>query len=766
MSSFLNDTRIKRWMKIGAKEAVIEDLIITDTLILPGDIILTDITIANQTNVGEVNIGCLDNSSFNLQTATNGNDGEVLKTDGNGICYWGTGNTPGGGIVFNGTTPIAEPGHHTTISVDGLGLNLSKLIENTTELNMGALDIKNANVITCFDVQTDDYFSLNQELQKIENFEEADTGLTKVVGTIEADSVSANYVFNKDNGSNFIEMPNNQDAIKVYTTDFLFNGEQVATINDIPPSNPFNQNLNTSDNAIFSNVSSYDESGVLQFSQLYPKSIQDLNIGTLNTDILRLGGEGVFIDNGNLVGVNNVSSTRISADLLYPKTLLTSFIDLSVDENIKVNTSNFLLNGIQIATIDDIPAQQTFQDVYNSSPTPALITLLDLKNIRYEGEDGTGLVMEIDGDFGVVRMPIIETNTIRKQNASLDNILVEGVGLTANNFTKQGGTSSQYLMADGSTTTATSPATFQDIYDNSANPVNVSLVNNKSINFINSSSVVAFKILATGANVRVEGDNARFENLATQTLAPLSGDVIDILGNTAMKTDRTIFTENQEFITKSYVDTNVGAITLTTTGTGAPILNDNTNPSFSFRSLKSSTGNDRIDITITGTGGSEITLTNPNPASAIAITSTDNNLLGVVNTNPTFSLTPKYTYMMTFAGNNTTTNTAQWFIPSTLRSSTTSATQSITNQLVVPINSVIAWMGVSRTNFAVQNSIGISVNAGVPTTFIYGAAASDIFKQFAVNISVVAGQPIATSIFSTSPGTAGNCLITLLLRGA
>ncbi len=75
-------------------------------------------------------------------------------------------------------------------------------------------------------------------------------------------------------------------------------------------------------------------------------------------------------------------------------------------------------------------------------------------------------------------------------------------------------------------------------------------------------------------------------------------------------------------------------------------------------------------------------------------------------------------------------------------------------------------MGVSRTNFAVQNSIGISVNASATTNFIFPGAASDIFEQFTVNISVIAGQSIATSILSTSPGVAGNCLITLLLRGA
>ena len=154
-----------------------------------------------------------------------------------------------------------------------------------------------------------------------------------------------------------------------------------------------------------------------------------------------------------------------------------------------------------------------------------------------------------------------------------------------------------------------------------------------------------------------------------------------------------------------------------------------------------------------------------NKVGAIAITSTDNNLLTIVNNNPTFSITPKYTYQITFAGNNTTLSTAQWFIPSTLRSSATTGLQSISSQFIAPINSVITFMGVSRTTSTGNNSIGISVNSAATTNFIFPIASGDIFEQFAVNIPVVAGQSIATSIFSTI-AIAGNCLITLLLRGS
>jgi hypothetical protein len=377
--------------------------------------------------------------------------------------------------------------------------------------------------------------------------------------------------------------------------------------------NPFNQSLNTTDNVVFNSISSSLNTGILNFSELYPKTLNDLNIGTLNTSLLRLGGDGVFLEFGNLAGLNNVSSTKISSN----------------------------------------------------------------------------------------------------------------------------------------------------------------------------------------------------------SLEPLTGDIIDILGDTAIKTDRTTFTENQEFITKSYVDNSVGAITLTNTGTGVPLINDTTNPSFSIRSLKSTAGNDRIDIAIGGTGGTELTLTNPypstlitltnaggvntiissdinpnfslkgitqgtgitisnsasqivinnaSPASAIAITSTDNNLLTIVSTNPTFSITPKYSWFINFGGNNTTTS-AQWMLPGGIRTATMNATNIASYQSISPIASVITWVNIVRTLTTGTCSLAYSINNGtavVITLLAVGVATNP--TPIATNISVPAGATLAMSILSSA--TSGNCLASLLLRGA
>jgi hypothetical protein len=1093
MSSFLNDTKIKRWMKLGAKEAVIEDLTITDTLILPADIVLSDVIIANQTNVGEVNIGCLDSSSFNLQTATNGNDGEVLKTDGNGLCYWGTNSGPGSGIVFNGDTPIASEGYHTTISVDGLGLNLSKLQETTTFLNMGDLEIKNANLINCIDVQTDDYFSLNQELQKIDNFGPSTMGFTDVIGTLEADRVNANYIYNKDNGSNFIEMPNNEDAIKVYTTDFLFNGQQVATIDDIPEPQTFQDVYNSSPNPsviqlvdnkdinflgtdgdtafTISSVGGTTSAGgvnggffnckmntIQRADFIYPdiEVIEDIPFKTIRTTFTedqefitkkyvddaipptfqevydassspaiitmtetkkinytrndnpiltldslnyKLTAQDVSVaqitsnnyfppDSGGLnnwslspynftasassvinfahepgtsfsyiavittdgwisannqydlitgaattatstlvdglpvigeylqlftsiavaingfyyggltdtseshtavdfqlVGSNDgvnftLLSTQTAQTIIFPgkqyiipttivykyfRFIIQSIIPNTLNGRCAVGSGTafdiILANPVKIRLLDDAVeidgtyltannfiktggtnsqylmadgstttglGNPTYQDIYNNSPNPALTTLLDGKNIRYIGEDGGDLVMEIDGDFGAVRMPIIETNQIRKQNALLDNILVVGVGLTANNFTKTGGTNSQYLMADGSTTAISAIGSNIYLYkfsDNTTPPPTtghirfnnntlLSSVSNVYISHItnNSIDIDPFFISIQTNNIlyiqhtTLSTEWIKFTITATPTITPESfiSIPVSLLGNGTFNPPSNIFanntdiyfsifsstattnpfnqslnttdnvnfnsvsltapiTTNTQATTKLYVDNKVGAITLTNLGTGVPLIDDATNPSFSIRSLKSTTGNDRIDIAIGGIGGSELTLTNPSPATSTTITSTDNNLLTITGTSPNFSITPKYTYMLTFGGNNNNTS-SQWLQYGTLRTASPSGTNAATFQGIVPISSTIVWASITRTTTTGTCSLGFSINGGtvvVITPSLLPTQASNP-NPYPLNSVIPANGNLGVSVLSSV--LSGNCLVSFLLR--
>lgn len=234
-----------------------------------------------------------------------------------------------------------------------------------------------------------------------------------------------------DNTLYDLQTPNNGNNTDVLTSDGVGNTYWAAG----GAVNPFNQALNTYDPVIFQTISSFADTGALQFSELYPKVLNDLNIGTQNTQVLNLGSDSVNLANGELSLLN-----KITTNTIYPKTFTTSFIDLSVDENIKVNTSNFLLNGTQIATIDDIPGPQTLQSVIDNSGIPVIC------QVNY----GNTIVFKTDDSDNILTLNSISTNAygITADFANLDS--VRSVITYSNSFIKNGGTSNQYLMADGS----------------------------------------------------------------------------------------------------------------------------------------------------------------------------------------------------------------------------------------------------------------------------------------------------------------------------
>jgi hypothetical protein len=940
LNDFTN-TRIKDWLQIGATDVVVKNLTIVNSINIDPNIVLENVAVDNLYVFNDLVVKTDEGTFYNLKTPTNGNAGNVLQTDGAGGTFWGTGSSGGSGIIYNGILPIPA-GQHITINSIGTEVFKSKLNESATNLDVDGLNITNANDIYANQIRnisgnvlnfnTDDNITIlnNQALLS-----------TKTIFTLNNELVSKEYV------DNAIPPSSNPTYQQIYNN-----------------STPADTNLIVGKNIVFKDslgnviVGIIENGAKLSAPNIICDDVETTDYLSINDELQKIDNFGTSAPNTTNIQGNTITD-ELTTNLLVSKTFPATFVDLNNSGSFDVYGSDFTYNGFDVITTNTLPpsSNPTYQDIYNNSPNPALTTLLDGKNIRYIGEDGGDLVMEIDGDFGSVRMPIIETNQIRKQNALLDNILVVGVGLTANNFTKSGGNSSQYLMADGSTTAisaigsniylykfsdnTTPPPTSGHIRFNnntllsSVSNVYISHITNNSIdidpffisiqtnnilyiqhttlstewikftitaeptitpeNFIsipvsllgngtfnppsniftnntdiyfsifsstattnpfnqslNTTDNVVFNSISSSLNtgilqfnelypktlndlnigtlntslLRLGGDGVFLEfgnlvglnnvsstKISSNTLEPLTGDVIDILGDTAMKTDRTTFTENQEFITKSYVDNQVGAITLTTSGTGAPILNDNTNPSFSIRSLKSTAGNDRIDIAIGGTGGSEITLTNPNPstlinvssvgsgfalvsgtnpnyqvkslsqgtgitlnstgpdlaiinsspASSTTITSTDNNLLPITGTSPNFSITPKYTYMLTFGGNNNNTS-SQWLQYGTLRTASPSGTNAATFQAIIPISSTLVWASIIRTTTTGTCSVGYSISGGtvvvVSPSLLPGQASNP--TPYALNSIIPANGNLGVSVLSSV--LSGNCLVSFLLR--
>jgi hypothetical protein len=251
---------------------------------------------------GPAVIKTLDNNQYNLQTTTMGNASNILQSDGFGGTYWGNGSTSESGIVYNGSIP-ASVGQHIIISnPDGTTVSQSRINEGPTNLDIDSLNVTNANniecnllknidgnvltiqanQITCVDIQTDDAFSVNYELQKIDNFLPSTLNNTNITGNVVCDKVLTNQIFGKTSNTTFIDFSTPED-IDVLATNFTYNGNQVATLSDIPPqSNPFNQDLNTTNNVNFNKVNVF--AAIVNNTQLTTKLYVDSAISGSTQD--------------------------------------------------------------------------------------------------------------------------------------------------------------------------------------------------------------------------------------------------------------------------------------------------------------------------------------------------------------------------------------------------------------------------------------------------------------------------------------------------
>ena len=110
---------------------------------------------------------------------------------------------------------------------------------------------------------------------------------------------------------------------------------------------------------------------------------------------------------------------------------------------------------------------------------------------------------------------------------------------------------------------------------------------------------------------------------------------LNLTANIPFKTLKTVFTDNQEFITKLYAD-NIPFIDTTTLNNASGVVNSlissNVSPNFLLNGLSSSTG-----ITLSS-AGNNIEITNNLPSTLINVNNVGTNSLISSNSNPTFNL--------------------------------------------------------------------------------------------------------------------------------
>lgn len=137
------------------------------------------------------------------------------------------------------------------------------------------------------------------------------------------------------------------------------------------------------------------------------------------------------------------------------------------------------------------------------------------------------------------------------------------------------------IFAAGGGSTPPTP-TFQEVYDASSAPVNVDISSGKPISFVGPvGNQIALKVLsAPDGFTRVEGNSARFEFGAFNSLEPLIGDKIDIAGDLVPLETETYDIgrplkrwRNGEFTTVNSTSVIAPTVTLTTLASTSPSVN-------------------------------------------------------------------------------------------------------------------------------------------------------------------------------------------------
>jgi hypothetical protein len=434
---------------------------------------ITNGIITNSSTSGTFIIKCDDNTLYDLQTPNNGNNTDVLTTDGIGNTYWASG---GGG----GSSTFQDVYNNSSNPANVVLINNKPIIFKDT-LDQVAFTISSDGINTQAGGVNGGFY--NSQMNTIKR---ADIGDTK------------------------IEVIENIPLTTIRTT-FTEDQEFITKkyVDDLPPSNPFDQSLNTTSNVIFNKVSSFGGGGILNFNVLYPKALSDLNIGTLNTDILRLGGDGVFLDDGNLTGVNiNTSNSFVKVGGTSSQYLMADGTSLQYSAN--SGNSNFYLynsqnntgsppvpNGhieynnavqanatvifishltsdaididvffAQITTIQDVYIQDQNSSLnfikYNITGTPTLVPNDYIAiPVLYTAPNGAGNGLT---SFGVnhpvivsfftnsievdTRLTTLETKT-QYQTAGSNTTTFSGVGIVSNGGFKLNPTTTNFLLADG-----------------------------------------------------------------------------------------------------------------------------------------------------------------------------------------------------------------------------------------------------------------------------------------------------------------------------
>ena len=122
--------------------------------------------------------------------------------------------------------------------------NLARVIDNleaeintgyvndpaTRDFSMASYDIENVNLLKCEDAETRRYFSVNDELDKLDNFERSTPDVTTIVGKLKVDDIDTNIIYSADE---LTRIEFDDSDINLISQNLTWNGLDVLTTANI-----------------------------------------------------------------------------------------------------------------------------------------------------------------------------------------------------------------------------------------------------------------------------------------------------------------------------------------------------------------------------------------------------------------------------------------------------------------------------------------------------------------------------------------------------
>ena len=519
-------------LEIGCDTLECNNLIVNDSIILHPTLIIDNLTVNNLLVNEECKVKCLDNTFVNFTTPNNGNLADILSTDGDGNCYWSsTPVPPGSGIIFNGVLPAENSRILKLSTIAGTTANSSCLIEDVTNLTCD-------KILKVQDIDG----AIGSELKIGESVSVLTLETEPVLGSI---GISSN-------------------TISSSSTSFTWNGNQIATLADIPASSTLQDIYDNSTPAKIN----YTDSNPIDFKN--SEGTIKLHIEKTFIGIPTLKVDDISSATGSQITVgDNIESTGF----IKTGSLNTEYLvaDGSVKDISSIGSNQYLYDFETNIAAPPTPTHIRFNAVYPSI-TQVYISYLARSSIN------------LDPFF-----PSIQEN----------NILYIQQENDANNWIK--------FTINGTPLIIASSAIY----------IPVSIIDVGSGTFFPDNIGIYFSIFSTSVGTNPfnqslnTSDDVQFNTVTLAQLVPLS---------------------NYEATSKQYVDNKTSSISLTNSGAGNSLLNSTSNPNFSTKGLIAGSN---ISISSNST---DLTLSNSSPASIISLSNSGsgNSLLNST-TNPNFS---------------------------------------------------------------------------------------------------------------------------------